>query len=303
MSNLKQVQIIKDRFDCLFIETKRFRERIKNKSDSRFSVRNEIQEEIKKFQSFFTAYRNYFLQNEVIEQYSDQATQSFVLSKVMEKTVENWSILSKAIDQRYNTSLNPHLEQLDQKAYEFYKRFEVAGNGNKPITYFGKVFNLTRFPYDAAPLLGVPFDRIGQPDLYEAVAHELGHFVFWNSGDLEEYRQRFIILRQQIATIFNWSGPIDLDTPLGDDPDTARVSTWLNWAEEIFADVFGTLMSGPAYAKNAQDLQVCEQIGELADLVGDDGRHPMPFLRPLISLATLRIMAKTWLTGKHLLMI
>ena len=42
------------------------------------------------------------------------------------------------------------------------------------------------------------------------------------------------------------------------------IHTWHQWTEETFADVFGTLLLGPIYAKSAQDLTVREMIGDVA---------------------------------------
>ena len=69
-----------------------------------------------------------------------------------------------------------------------------------------------------------------------------------------------------------------------------QYNTWMGWLEEGFADAFATLIVGPEYAKSAQDILIRQGIGAISDLHQDDGEHPMPALRPYVSLETLKII-------------
>ena len=67
----------------------------------------------------------------------------------------------------------------------------------------------------------------------------------------------------------------------------SHFAIWKSWAEEIFADVCGTLLAGPEYAISCQDTAI-ERARKPADLAIDDGEHPAAYLRPLIALQVMR---------------
>ncbi len=113
-----------------------------------------------------------------------------------------------------------------------------------------------RFPYLPAPLIAIPLlhwnankeDEAQMPVDWLALAHELGHFVYWNSAKLTDYRQvqeRFkTAVDQQIRDYFK-------QHPGSDEAIIeAACQTWQRWLEESFADLFGALVGGPAYAQN-----------------------------------------------------
>ena len=51
----------------------------------------------------------------------------------------------------------------------------------------------------------------------------------------------------------------------------------IQWQEEIFADIYGCLVAGPAIAKSFQDL-----LFDNYTLTESDGVHPIPLIRPYI---------------------
>ena len=98
-----------------------------------------------------------------------------MLARALENTRNVWATLSLAINQRYNPTYQPKLADIDAMRDEMLKR--VGGIvDRKPIVYFDKIFHITRYPYQAVPILGIPLDR-HMFDGASAMAHELGHHV------------------------------------------------------------------------------------------------------------------------------
>lgn len=246
--------------------------------------RPDIQQALGEFQQFFEGYFAYFSTPEVIAQYTGQLTREQVLTTALERMREAWMLLSWAINQRTNPLYEDDFAVADRKAEELYHRFRPRDPQKRPIIYFDKFAQITFFPYQSFPLVALPLDR---PDDWGALAHELGHYFFWNNGQLKDYRQRIQTLRAEIAAELLADGMMELE-----EGEISQLRIWLSWAEETFADIFGTLLLGPVYAKSAQDLQVRERLGTLRDLRHDDGRHPMSDLRPLISIAVLKVIAE-----------
>jgi len=120
------------------------------------------------------------------------------------------------------------------------------------------------------PLIQLPYHRLVNPWTLGAVLHEVSHNLHNDLG-LERVVPRTIALRLLRA---------------GHSRQIA--ATWARWNRELFADVSGLLLGGPAV------------VGSLMDVIGRGpamvttyapGRpHPTPYLRTLISTELLRRM-------------
>jgi hypothetical protein len=157
------------------------------------------------------------------------------------------------------------------------------------LTYFQKAPHIRMIPYAPVALIGLPFSALGA---YEqnasgeadaagdqkwaggagnavdllAIPHEIGHYVFQHGSSGNS--------RLQLA----------LADVLKGQPE------WLhNWAEEIFADVYGCLIAGPVIVRDFLELS---RAGDIASLLDDDNEHPTPVLRPLLYVDTLRLLAR-----------
>jgi hypothetical protein len=120
------------------------------------------------------------------------------------------------------------------------------------------------------PLIQLPYHRIVNPWTLGAILHEVSHNLHNDLG-LERvvparinHRLREAGLGEQVA------------------------ATWTRWNRELFADVCGLLLGGPAV------------VGSLFDVIGRSpqsvltysrsGPHPTPYLRAFISIELLRRM-------------
>lgn len=144
------------------------------------------------------------------------------------------------------------------------------------LTYYQKALRISLMPYARVALIGIPLSAIRHPHDYLAIPHEVGHYIYRNTvlcstghRFLEEFRQN-----NQNA----W---------------------WLPWLEEIFADVYGCVIAGPAIALDFQERAMQELGADFIESQPGDP-HPTPLLRPSIYLATLQLLAKNWTMAENL---
>ena len=84
------------------------------------------------------------------------------------------------------------------------------------------------------PTLGLPWSQAGHlPDIL-CLAHEVGHLVSFDFLPTDRILQRIAV-----------SG-----VPAN------HLHAWSSWAEEVFADIYGTLASGPAFVSTLMDFLV-----------------------------------------------
>jgi hypothetical protein len=132
-----------------------------------------------------------------------------------------------------------------------------------PLRRLGKQLN----PF---PLIQLPYHRLVNPWTLGAILHEVSHNI---QSDLGLSR----VVPQSIARRLVAAG---LGRPVA--------TAWARWNREIFADLSGLLLGGPAV------------VGSLMDVVGRSprtvltysptGPHPTPYIRTFISIELLRRM-------------
>lgn len=246
----------------------------------------------------------------------------FVLNAGVERLLHEWSILSRACEQRRGPDEDATDENSFQRnlrtAGKFAKNYcdrwhpEEPAEGyqklNEPIIYFEKLYGISRAIYaPQIPVVSIPLTDYNDPTRWQALAHELGHHIYWNGVDLKTSEAVHTRLHDVIAE--HLSASASESKPPGRVRQwaswLARVRVWGPWLEEVFADICGTLFAGLPYVVSAQDLEA-DRVDEMADLAEDDGEHPCSYLRPLIALQVLREIAdhstdtdfKTALTGE-----
>jgi len=137
------------------------------------------------------------------------------------------------------------------------------------LTYFHKSAHVRVIPYAPVVMIGIPITAMGlnnglgvTEDLL-AIPHEVAHHLYWNGkANADQTIQQ------------------ELTEKIGSN----QVQ---HWTEEIFADVVGCLIGGPAVARSFLELQLTE-IGP--DFVHTLGGHPTPALRPFLYAYTLEAM-------------
>lgn len=132
-----------------------------------------------------------------------------------------------------------------------------------PLSRLGKRGN----PF---PVVQIPLHRMVNPWTLGAINHEVAHNI---QSDLDMWG----VVPKRISQRL---------TQAGLPPDVVR--TWSRWHKEIWADLAGLLLGGPAIATSLMDV-VSKPRSSVARY-NDLGVHPTPYLRPFISTELLRRM-------------
>jgi hypothetical protein len=210
----------------------------------------------------------------------------FVLKSTIDQVAFDLVVIQSAWYQRTlaqnNTAMKRTFEIADQLAYCAllpairHKLIPFEAEEVTALTYFQKAPHIRMIPYASVALIGLPFSALaeydgnGTSDVGNAVdllaiPHEIGHYVYQHGSSKNSRLQNALYQALQ------------------GQPE------WLyNWAEEIFADVYGCLVAGPVMVRDFQDLA---RAADVASLLDDDSDHPMPVLRPLLYCDTLRLFA------------
>lgn len=235
----------------------------------------------KQFAFFFEGYKNSLLvdsRNYPIE---------YALSLTVNQTAYDISVLQRAYIQRQPTTKDQTSNQglagirdltgsetlalADSLAY---KALQPAINtklleNTTVITYFQKEPKVRVIPYAPLALIGIPYtcrDSDSNVQDFLAIPHEIGHHVFWHGKKNYEGLTHKPNLR---ALIYGELTPYP--------------STWYTtWVEEIFADIYSTIVAGPVSALSLQDL-----LYDNLKFNEDDGYHPVPRIRPKASFKAL----------------
>jgi hypothetical protein len=116
-------------------------------------------------------------------------------------------------------------------------------------------------------VVGIPWDQINHLAEAAVIGHEVGHIVesdFKMTEDLERLLEEAL---SQAKT------------------DNARREAWNSWLSEIFADLYGCLAAGPAYAGTLLDYLANEKFS-----VENQQRHPADWTAYPTDLLRLKII-------------
>ena len=281
---------------------KRFQKRLDAmiKRSEHYQTQFQPGEPIRKLLDKFTAFSNEYVQ--LLKQVpSTISRNSFVVNNGIEKLLQEWNMLSRASEQRLIGGLKEELKKASDLAETYCDKWNAIlqdGSSNHaletPVVYFEKLFRISRSVYaPQIPVISIPLTDYDQSENWQSLAHELSHHIFWNGFSADQVSSIQQKLSKSISTQFLFSSA-DTDTALLGNPhlplQADRAALWKNWLEEIFADVYGTLLVGTSYAISAQD-RMAEQVNKADDFLLADYQHPCIYLRPLISLYTLDFIA------------
>lgn len=219
---------------------------------------------------------------------------SFVVKNGIEKLSQEWNMLSRASEQRLIAGLKDELDRASSLAKTYCDKWnnipqkQSAPALGMPVVYFEKMFRISRSIYaPQIPLISIPLTDYDQSENWHSLAHEFSHHIFWNGLGDQEIGRAHQELRKSVTQLF------PSETGKAARPQTVRAELWVNWLEEIFADVYGTLLAGYPYAVSAQE-RMAERVNRKEDFLEADEEHVCVYLRPLISLYTLDYIAKKW---------
>jgi len=214
------------------------------------------------------------------------------LTAVLSRLRQEWTILY-AVGHQWtlpaaDSGISTALGQAIKDSFEYYSRYNGEKNMPQPLIYFEKEFAIRRAVYTDCPIISIPFEQYqGDGKLVNkglALAHELGHFIFWNAADADKIPERNDGWRYALLQAFAQQG---IANGVSFFETSNLTSMWSNWLEETIADICGTLMSGSQFVVSAYERMIRECYTE-AELTSDDEEHPMPILRFQIALETLK---------------
>jgi hypothetical protein len=167
---------------------------------------------------------------------------------------------------------------------------------------FGEKAKICRYPLARKYIITIPQeDAVANPPIWTSMAHELGHFVYWNSGfynrELAETADggEHILFSEKIVDLAGLKSLEELKCAIDSEnnllpPITKQqvlAAMLIGWSEEIFADTFGAIVGGIVFAEQAKSAL----LNDLADLnkkrFETDRDHPYSLLRPFISATAL----------------
>ncbi|MER5266010.1 hypothetical protein ABTZ99_28380 [Actinosynnema sp. NPDC002837] len=205
-----------------------------------------------------------------------------------------WDFYRSKLNLRYVEWYRPFLTAVDEFAWRCYDPAAAGRDREAPLVHLSGEFSpfthLRETPFvvedvpdalDTADFLGVvtrlPIPIIGLPwyqlvHLPDAVVigHEVGHAVERDFGLLGTVRA---LTRPVLRTL----------------PE-ARRDAWDTWLPEVFADLYGVLAAGPAFASALADLLVVDDARTAAEIDGPVLVHPPAAVRLAL---TARALAET----------
>lgn len=231
----------------------------------------------------FCFFQNGFQNGRLMD--SPRLKAEYAIRQTLDQVSFDLAVLHKVQSQRHpdlSTLRDRQTLQLaDQLAYRALQPAIDAGliYITTTLTYFQKAMHVRVIPYAPVALIGIPYTCTGIYDAdgqlvqnsddsthtardFLAIAHEVGHHLFWHG------KQDNIPLRSLLRSRLS-----------------ARPAWRMGWLEEVFADVYGALIAGPVLALDFQEL-----IYENSDLEEDDGEHPVGAIRPFVYTDTLAMI-------------
>ncbi|MBK7897015.1 MAG: hypothetical protein IPJ90_19450 [Anaerolineaceae bacterium] len=183
-----------------------------------------------------------------------------VLRATLDQIAFDLTLIRRIYQQRQETGGQATLTQADKLAQAGLDVAVQAGllPQTAVLTYFNKSANIRIIPYAPLALVGLPYTATHADLDFLAIPHEVGHYVYHHAPGLAAHLHAHIPLYPE----------------------------WANhWLEEIFADVYGTLVAGPVAGLSLQSLL---RDNAQAQFVADDGEHPVDAVRPYIHSTVLR---------------
>jgi hypothetical protein len=206
------------------------------------------------------------------------------MQKALEKIQREWLVLRPLLEQRL---MDHHLAPLRNADAVARDLIQMGAGGDdddeygvlskQGLTFFEKTFSIARFAYSRVPGVAVPMVNREAPWFWAGIAHEIGHYHFWNAeGELD---------KQLDAALLRDIGGLVLaeaERPRSPNYDSiaAQPALWREWKEELFADVFGALSLGPAYVRSLMLWLRSRVTAET--ILANDQDHPIALLRPLM---------------------
>ena len=121
------------------------------------------------------------------------------------------------------------------------------------------------------PVVEIPYDHLANIWEFLAISHEVGH-------EIDADFKLLPAIKSNLTQAFK---------PTTVAPERCR--RWIGWTSEIFADLLGLQLSGPAFADMLRNVLILP-VNAVTDIVLGDV-HPNHYLRVILCAAYIRTMA------------
>ncbi len=198
----------------------------------------------------------------------------FTLTK---RLVTEWNAISAVLEQRELERYQTWLAKVDAEARAM-SPFVPAGI----VAYMGPSTTLRHMPYSNISIASVPRETyLDMNETRMALGHEVGHHVWRVTffDNLDDARFGQVRLGDYVRRLVPQ-----------DRPELAQLLS--PWLEEMYADVFGAYQLGQSFVESMTS-SLKERVRSRADLLVNDGEHPIPYLRPFLRIRTLQIAGKS----------
>jgi hypothetical protein len=204
---------------------------------------------------------------------------NFLLWTYLQKAIQDSHDIRRIAQQRDfyrgrgQNNILKTLQQADQLALEYLNQamenglVDIQQQNITPICYFDKTTSINRAPYTQLPLISLPITAINSATDLFAVAHEMGHFIYNHLNP--------VIARE----IDNFISQDKYNESYRDQETYPDLKTSA-WVEEIFADVFASMVGGPDYDRQFRDFLLLGAALTQEAFEEDDGDHPPIMIRP-----------------------
>ena len=216
-----------------------------------------------------------------------------------------WDYFRSKFIQRSETSFNCYLQAADEFAWECYRPVQQivyphpsdAKRKEPPLIFFNGGASPFSLSHDRAfqpevvagetlsidpksivnklpiPVVGVPWQQISHLPEALVIGHEVGHIVEDDFGLTERLKEL-------------------LSAAITEARADARKDAWESWLGEIFADLYGCLAGGAAFAGTLIDFLAKDdrRISTEVKTSADWGRYPTDYLRVKIVLKALEVI-------------
>ncbi|MEM9778021.1 MAG: hypothetical protein AAF902_25825 [Chloroflexota bacterium] len=230
------------------------------------------------------------------------------ITKCIRHTTIDFEIVQRAIQQRESANdaqarsllITDKLADMSLAPFQFL--FGDTNTTVTPITFFGKDVYIRQVPYsNQVMFIGLTYDLVASindsslpPFELLAIPHEMGHFLYHyeNKTIFPAANQHSVTHSHKVPARHSGRFKHRPPTPhtvgwLSQHPDI-QANPYHHWCEEIFADLFGCLVSGPF---TALGIQAILATGDKERLMLDDALHPTPIMRPYLISEMLRVLS------------
>lgn len=196
----------------------------------------------------------------------------------------DFDVITRIIAQREHPDYLGRLQVADTICEQLLKPAQDLGlcsSGVRVITYFNKEDLVRVVPYANIAFIGIPWQSLSYDWDLLAMAHELGHYIFWDER-FDDYNRKPAYCRSGVHSDL----PLYLKIKKYEEGGSQEYKEkYRRWIEEMCADIVGCTLARHFIAQSFVDISL-NRFRD-SEITQDDHEHPSPFIRPDIYVEVL----------------